>query len=76
MSGSTFCARCATWRPLFTTCACPQPRPAPGPSNLSRVVTVAASIASDRIRRSGGPLGVTAEEMSEASAIARTEVEA
>jgi len=74
--GQSYCSACDTWRELFAPCACPRPRPSPGPSNLARVVTVAAALASDRIRRTGAPLSVTDGEMSEASLIARSEVEA
>ena len=75
---AVFCTKCSTWRELFAPCACPRPRPAPAstPSNFSSVVTVAAALASDRMRRTGAPMGVTESEMHEARAVVASEVEA
>lgn len=77
MSAAVFCAKCATWRDLFAPCGCPRPRPAPpSASNMAHVVNIAAALAGDRIRRGVGPSEVTADEMTEASAIARSTAEA
>lgn len=75
MSAATFCTRCATWRDLFAPCACPRPRPAPPErSSFAAVVSIAATLAGQRIARGEGPSEVTPAEMMEASAIARSEV--
>lgn len=77
MSAAVFCARCATWRDLFAPCACPRPRPAPASaSNLHHAINIAAALAGDRIRRGVGPTEVTADEMTEASAMVRSDVQA
>lgn len=75
---AVFCHRCSTWRELFAPCACPRPRRAPTstPSTFARVVSVAAALASDRMRRTGAPMGVTESEMHEARAVVASEVEA
>lgn len=77
MSATTFCLKCSTWRELFTPCACPRPKAAPPSSSaMHRAVTVAAAIAGERIRSGRGPFAVTESEMTEASAIARSTVDA
>lgn len=53
------------------TCSCRPPM-----SQLGRVVAIAQATARDRIQRGEGPFEVTREEFAEASAIARSTVEA